>query len=129
MTHPIAASREVKTIRKRIKQIGVELSHLNDENAQIRKAIGDKNRTIQKLKERLKELEGVDLEVTDHAILRYLERTAGLDVEALKAEILNDRLRAQVNTLGGTGKFPGPNHTLLVLENKRVVTVLPGNGA
>ena len=125
MTHPIAASQEVKTIRTRIKQIGVEISHLDAECGRLRKEKGDKIEVINKLKSRLKEMEGVDLEITDHAILRYLQRAEALDVDKIKALILTEQLREQVETVGGTGKFPGPNGTRLVMENKRIISVIP----
>lgn len=124
-THPVTASAEVKSLRKRIKQAGVRIGELVDEKGKIQKRIREKNNEVRKLKGRLKELEGVELEVTDHAILRYLQRVDGLDVDGVKATMLTDDLRKQVDTLGGTGKFPGPNGTRLVMENKRIISVIP----
>ncbi len=125
MTHPIAASKEVKVARKRIKEIGVEISDLNAQKQRIQADITRRNNQIRKLKDRLKELEGVELTATDHAILRYLERVQGLDLDEIRKEMITDSLKKQVEVLGGTGKFPGPNNTRFIMDNKRIVSVVP----
>ena len=123
--HPIAASAEVKQCRARIKQLGVEISDLCREKQRVQKKIAECSGAIQSEKDRLKAFEGKDIEVTDHAILRYLERVNGLDVESIVQAMISEDLRQQVATLGGTGKFPGPNGTRLVMENKRIISVIP----
>ncbi|MBN9243400.1 MAG: hypothetical protein J0I98_11455 [Mesorhizobium sp.] len=61
-----------------------------------------------------------DIRVNDHAVLRYLERVVGLDVEALRATIGADCRRAQgapsVNV--GIARY--------IVRGDRVVTVLDG---
>ena len=45
------------------------------------------------------------LAVSDHAVLRYLERVYGLDADAIRAEILagmSERTRAALAVTGGT---------------------------
>jgi hypothetical protein len=61
--------------------------------------------------------------VTDHALLRYLERVRGLDVEALKEEILTPGIVAAVKAGATAVKLNG---ITLVVANGRIVTVLPG---
>lgn len=53
------------------------------------------------------------LQVSDHALVRYLERVKGLDREAIEAEMITDDLVEQVRVLGGNGKF--------VSEGRRVI--------
>ena len=55
-----------------------------------------------------------ELRVSDHAVLRYLEREKGLDREATEAEILTDQLAAQVRALGGTGRFVSDGRRVIV---------------
>ncbi|WP_333822840.1 hypothetical protein [Pinisolibacter sp.] len=59
--------------------------------------------------------------VTDHAVLRWLERVEGFDVEALRAEI--GRAGA-VGVEHGAGVVVVPGGKLIVYEG-RVVTVYP----
>jgi hypothetical protein len=60
--------------------------------------------------------------VTDHALVRYLERVKGLDREAVEAEMLTDDLVEQVRVLGGTGRFVSEGRRVIVKEH-HVLTI------
>lgn len=62
------------------------------------------------------------IRISDHALLRYLERRRGLDREAIEAEILTDQLIEQVRVLGGTGKFVSDGRRV-VINNYVIVTI------
>lgn len=67
------------------------------------------------------------IHVTDHAVLRYLERVHGVDVKAFK-----DALRAEVSeaaiaagaAIGGPYAVKSGRHTY-IYEGQTVVTVVP----
>jgi chromosome segregation ATPase len=63
--------------------------------------------------------------VTEHAILRYLERVVGLDIEAHKNVILPPETEAQIRHLGN-GVYPvkGPKSFKIKVQNGAVVTVM-----
>lgn len=61
--------------------------------------------------------------VSDHAILRYLERVLGIDVWAVKNQILNLNGRVTTGELGD-GKYPVGNGHHAVVKNDVVVTVI-----
>lgn len=61
--------------------------------------------------------------VTDHAIVRHLERAYGLDVDAIRAEIATPVV--QLAEGFGCGTVIGKNGTRVVIEGGVVVTVLP----
>ena len=63
-----------------------------------------------------------EIKVSDHAIVRYLERIKGVDINAIKEEIVTDNIRKMVDTLGGAGIYPDRNHKV-VMKNYTVVTV------
>jgi hypothetical protein len=67
-----------------------------------------------------------DLVVSDHAIVRYLERVLKYDVEVLKKQILTDELKSYAKNFKGNGKFPfGEKHEFqAVIKNNIVVTFL-----
>lgn len=67
--------------------------------------------------------------VSDHAIVRYLERVLGIDIEQLKDQIISDELLRHVEKFGTTGAFPvnGENPYLVILDKKQIVTILPNN--
>ncbi|MGF1727031.1 hypothetical protein [Photobacterium nomapromontoriensis] len=62
--------------------------------------------------------------ITEHAILRYLERVKGINISEIEREILNDSTLAMINTYGiGVAKIPHPGGCRLVIEDKTVITV------
>ncbi|MBI1179118.1 MAG: hypothetical protein GC201_01070 [Alphaproteobacteria bacterium] len=65
-------------------------------------------------------------EVSDHAVLRYLERVYGLDVEHYRAEMTTPGVQVVCDAFGGTGVvINGLNGTRLVLREGIIVTTLP----
>jgi chromosome segregation ATPase len=60
--------------------------------------------------------------VTEHALLRYLERVCGVDVEAARQAILTPKLREQIAALQ-SGVFPADGFRVRA-RNGAVVTVI-----
>lgn len=65
--------------------------------------------------------------VSDHALLRFIERAGGLDIEALRAELARSLARATTSAaLIGTQDFTVRADGLTyVVRNGIVVTILP----
>lgn len=63
-------------------------------------------------------------QVTDHAVLRYMERVLGIDVSALRAEILPPMRAKAVKTIGN-GRLPLGNGLDLVIKGGQVITIAP----
>lgn len=59
--------------------------------------------------------------VSEHAVLRWLERVEGLDVEAVRARILSGQTAAYVR-FARTGRIEKDGHMLVVKDNV-IVTV------
>lgn len=115
-----------KEIRRKKKALEAELE-LNKE------AIAEKQRKGNKLLQEIRELEH-NLEmierrkgkvvVTDHAIVRYMERVSGIDIDAIRSEIReivpsHERLKG-INNLN---VFKGSHK--IVIKDSAVVTVSP----
>lgn len=66
------------------------------------------------------------VQISDHALVRWLERVHGIDVVALKEEIVNDKDEEHIGM--GAKKIKKHDHTL-VIENNTVVTILGKDGA
>ena len=64
------------------------------------------------------------LGVTDHAIIRYLERVKGVDMMSVKNDILSFNLVDTINRLGGTGVYVDQEHKVVV-EDYKVITIKP----
>lgn len=63
--------------------------------------------------------------VTAHALLRFLERVDGVDMEGAVNRLVPDDLESQMRVVGSTGKFPGPPGYMLVMKDGVVVTIVP----
>jgi hypothetical protein len=72
---------------------------------------------IQQLKAQSK-----DLIVSEHAILRYLERIRGINMDEIRNEIAGAELRNQVKVLGN-GTYPIGGGAKAIVKNNVVVTV------
>lgn len=81
----------------------------------------------ERLTERVKILKHNVPEVTDHAVIRYLERVRGLDIEGIRSEILSPEVIQQMEVLGTTGKFVNKN-LQIVVKNNKVITVYGDSG-
>jgi len=60
--------------------------------------------------------------VSDHAIVRYLERVKGLDIDAIRKELLPDDVRQA--TLMGNGYYPVNGTHKVRVKDGVVITVL-----
>lgn len=65
-----------------------------------------------------------DLTVTDHAVIRYIERVLGIDCAVIRERIAHDRLRQAHAVLGDGSYGVGSGHEAVVRDS-RVVTVRP----
>ena len=91
-----------------------KLNGLNDQLRQCNKEINQTEKMIRLLKDR-------DLIVSEHAIVRYLERVETVNPSEVPRKILTDKLREMVATLGN-GTYP-VNDFLVVVKNNVVITV------
>lgn len=61
--------------------------------------------------------------MSEHALLRYIERVYGIDMDELRALILSDTLVRCADTLGD-GRFPVAPGIKGVVKNRVVVTII-----
>jgi len=61
--------------------------------------------------------------VTEHAMIRYIQRIMEIDLEELKKTILPEGIKKQIEMLGGNGKFP-TDKCIVVAQNNAITTVL-----
>lgn len=74
-------------------------------------------------REQKKQANKIKLLVTDHAIIRYLERVIGLDIETIKCKILCDCSHADIVEVSSSYTVLKDSHKLIVRDGK-VITVL-----
>ena len=111
-----------------LKVIEDDIESLANQKKNILGTISSKNKLKKKLKAELdksKFEDDGDVIVSDHAIVRYLERIEGIDIEAIRKKIIGDgRINQAVKTLEN-GSFPSEDGTFtLRVRDKVVVTVI-----
>jgi len=65
--------------------------------------------------------------ISDHALVRFLERAGGLDIEALRASLADSLARAHdaANDIGGGDYLISADGLAYVVRSGTVTTVLP----
>lgn len=70
------------------------------------------------------QLDKFEVKVSDHAMVRYLERVKSIDISVIEKEILTDDVLAMVNQLGGTGMYPIGEGFKIRMKDYTVVTIM-----
>lgn len=81
----------------------------------------DLNKIINRSEKMLRLLKSKGLVVSEHAILRFIERVESVCPKDVPDRILSDRLREMVTTLGN-GKYPVDDFFVVVRDNV-IITV------
>lgn len=119
----MAEHNEVKTIQVRIHKEEEKLRRLFTERQEITREYDRCVVRLKQLREKLYELTHQPDKVilSEHALLRYLERVSKIDLEAIRHQLLPPALELEIRTLGD-GFFPAPGCRLVVKQGI-VVTV------
>ena len=108
-------------ILNQIKDLEKDVGVCKFEIKEKQKSLSKKMSVIDKLKNELNGLKIVD--VSDHAIVRYMERSISVDVDEIKDSIIGDEFVSMVGKYCGKGKFPLKNGMTAVVENYVIVTI------
>jgi len=108
-------------------QIGLK-AKMADEAMKLRAGVGQYTTNIHNLKAKISALapNHKPVDVSDHSIVRYLERVKGVNIDDIRSEIDNDILRECV-TRAPTG-WHKINGVTYVTEHRTLVTVLIEEG-
>ncbi len=100
------------------REMGIQSRHINDLRIRL-----DAVRTEM---ERRSTMTTPGIHISDHALVRYMERIKGVDVRAIRDEIGAMALRARTERDGRTGRRrdPATGYTLGVDETTTVVTTI-----
>jgi len=105
---------KVKTITNDLKQLRNKKKMLSMEQNSLQS-------NIDKLQNQLN-MEKAEIKVSDHALIRYLERKLSLDLNDIRSEIMSEKLLSYANMVGKTGKFT-MGDMKIVMKNGVIVTL------
>jgi chromosome segregation ATPase len=112
--------KEIKQVKKNIDSIQLELSALESRKQTLSKDLNQAKQEFENLKKKQEKVARLSKlpHVTDHAIVRYLERRFNIDIDDIKKEILSEELVTKVRALGGNCNYQG-----IVVKDNTVITV------
>jgi chromosome segregation ATPase len=114
---------EVKGLESQLKILAGKREAKKTEVAQVQRDYSELIKSEQQLKDKISAIkENKGITITEHAILRYIERVRGINLKEIEEEILTDELKSTVSILGGNGKYP-LNGCRAVLKNNTIVTI------
>ena len=117
--------RKLKGLKSQLSQINGELEAAQIEVANKQREYSLKFEHAKKIKQQIELLESDrEISVSEHAIIRYLERVKGVDIEILKNEILTDQIKNLIETLGGNGTYPSDKGFKALVKDFTITTII-----
>ncbi len=127
---PAAADHaELKQLERRFSEANARLKTLKAEQTDMNQRVQREQETLNTLRKQIDKLKQNNgrLVVSEHAILRYVERVMKLDLEEIRRKILPETLEEHIRTIG-SGVFPTETHRIKV-QNGVVITLLTDDEA
>lgn len=119
----VEVAAKVKGLRTQLQKMTGEADAMLADISARQKERSQKVLAIARLKAEIDACESLkELIVSEHAIVRFMERVMGLDTDAVRDQILCTKVRDLVDKLGGTGTYPADGFQV-VMKNGAVVTV------
>lgn len=113
----------LKSLQTQYNNLEAQLKVKRQEFENAKEIISKLQSQRDKVRNEIMNIENSDeIVISEHAIIRYLERVKQFDISAIKKDILSDEVVSMVKTLGRTGKYPNGNFRL-VIKNGIVTTV------
>lgn len=119
---------ELKALTSRREQVERRLKALQEESAALNQKISAEHREMSGIDAKISQLQAKaknqtkTVLITEHAILRYLERVKGVDLVQVKKEMVPDLVTQQIRAMGN-GEYPVGTHSVKVKDNT-VITIL-----
>lgn len=108
--------------RKAIKEKTAVIEALDQQLRDIDRRLYEAQKALREIEEALREEEFAnrDLVLSDHAILRFLERKKKMDLDKVKKEMLSEDMKNTARLCRGNFEYRG-----FIVKNNVVITVLP----
>jgi chromosome segregation ATPase len=113
---------ELKQMQVRKTKAEAEVATLKDEMRRAQQAFQEAENRLTALNKQIADASKEPV-VTEHALLRYVERVMGLDLDQVKSEILTDDTIKLMKTLGD-GKYPIHDGHKAVVKGMNVVSIV-----
>jgi hypothetical protein len=111
-----------KELNSRLHKLKQKLNSKNYDKGVLTKEIEDIEKKIISIEKQIQDYNNQGIVVTEHAVLRYIERVLGIDTIEIRKKILDEKSKEDILTLGNC-LYPRDGYKIRV-QNKRVLTVI-----
>lgn len=112
---------QIKNLRNKLNELNNKRDEIIQEQNRIHKKLKNINEEIKKYEKKLKRAENPRKpSVTDHAVIRYLGRVKGIDMDKLREEICSTDKKTLKNL--GDGEYPMDDYKIVVKDGT-VITI------
>lgn len=115
---------KLKQLNSLKRKCEAEVNVLKIDSDNIKNEIKQKEKYLAGINKQIKEINSKsDLIISEHAIIRYLERVLDIDINKLESELIPDKVRKQIAILGNGTYSIGDSHKIVVKDNT-IITVI-----
>lgn len=101
-----------------------KIAALKEQKKLVEKEISVLEDSLKSLEQKIEKIQNSDLIVSEHAIIRYIERVIGINIEEIVEKIATEKMKKMVECCGN-GLYPSENGDFkLKINNNVVVTIL-----
>lgn len=118
----IKDSQKLKQLQSRKARLEIDVEMLSRNSKEANSAYAQAKNKLMGVIQELRQHQGADITVSEHAVVRYLERGMNLDIDSIKAKILSEDTTTLIKNLGN-GKYPIGGGLKAVVRDNVVVTV------
>lgn len=119
----IKTSQSLKQLQSRKTRLEVDLSELAKDLRALKRKHNQTANQLSSVRHEINQLQNSNIIVSEHAILRYLERSKGVDIEVIKNEILTESTRLLILKMGN-GKYPVGQGLRVCVKNNTIVSIV-----
>ena len=117
----------LKGLKTQLTELELEALNLKTEENKIKNRIESNKHKIDNIRTQIENIQSREITISEHAILRYLERVKMIDIKNIPGEIITDDLKEMVEKLGGSGVFPIKDKGFSVrMKNHSIITIITG---
>ena len=119
----IKGKEELKKLNTLQVKLQSEIEAIKIEREILNNKLQNAERNLGKIREEIKKLkEGNKIIVSEHAMLRYIERVLGINLKEIEKRILTDEVKEQYKIVGN-GRFPINDEFRALIRDNVVVTI------
>ena len=122
----MSSGSELKALGTRKKKIEKDRKEVLDQIRELTRLKQDLDKKLKEVHKDIAKIQGAGPVVSEHAMIRFLERGLGFDMEEIRKEILNSNVVA-IASARGSGKVPISKNCKAVIKNGVIVTVIGGD--